>query len=157
MSVSTDIKNLLISKINALSSTQAVYGYSELNPSGWPCVWVKTADLQGTVATTAENRRIYAYNVMCLLTLGEDFIKDGSVNREEYAETTLATVTDEIINAMDKVAFITELNAIYSAGDTTVLFIEAADASWGEVDMQSGKAKAVQLTLRIQTDYNTRT
>ena len=94
---------------------------------------------------------------MCLLTLGENFIKDGSVNREEYAETTLATVTDEIINAMDKVAFITELNAIYSAGDTTVLFIEAADATWGEVDMQTGKAKAVQLTLRIQTDYNTRT
>lgn len=156
MSVSTDLKSLLVSKINALSSTQAVYSYSELNPSGWPCVWVKTADLQGTFATTAENRRIYAYNVTCLLTLGEDFIKDGSVQREEYAENTLATVVDDIINAVDDVAFITELNAIYSAGDTTVLFVEAADAQWGEVDMQSGKAKAVQVTLMIHTDYNTR-
>lgn len=156
MSVSTDIKSLLVSKINALSSTQAVYSYSELNPSGWPCVWVKTADLQGTFATTAENRRIYAYNVTCLLTLGEDFIKDGSVQREEYAENTLATVVDEIINAVDDVTFITQLNAIYTAGDTTVLFVEAADAQWGEVDMQSGKAKAVQVTLMIHTDYNTR-
>lgn len=156
MSVSTDIKSLLVSKINALSSTQAVYSYSELNPSGWPCVWVKTADLQGTFATTAENRRIYAYNVTCLLTLGEDFIKDGSVQREEYAENVLAGVTDDIINAIDDVGFITELNAIYTGGDTTVLFVEAADAQWGEVDMQSGKAKAVQVTLMIHTDYNTR-
>lgn len=156
MSVSTDIKSLLVSKINALSSTQAVYSYSELNPTGWPCVWVKTADLQGTFVTTAENRRIYAYNVTCLLTLGEDFIKDGSIQREEYAENVLAGVTDDIINAVDDVAFITELNAIYSAGDTTVLFIEAADAQWGEVDMQTGKAKAVQITLMIHTDYNTR-
>jgi len=156
MSVSTDIKSLLVSKINALASTQAVYSYSELNPSGWPCVWVKTADLQGTFATTVENRRIYAYDVTCLLTLGEDFIKDGSIQREEYAENTLATVTDDIINAVDDVAFITELNAIYSGGDTTVLFVEAADARWGEVDMQSGKAKAVQVTLMIHTDYNTR-
>ena len=156
MSVSTDIKSLLVSKINALSSTQAVYSYSELNPSGWPCVWVKTADLQGTFATTAENRRIYAYNVTCLLTLGEDFIKDGTP-REEYAENILATVVDDIINAVDDVAFITQLNAIYSAGDTTVLFVEAADAQWGEVDMQSGKAKAIQVTLMIHTDYNTRT
>lgn len=156
MSTSTDIKSLLVSKINALSSTQAVYSYSELNPSGWPCVWVKTADLQGTFATTAENRRIYAYNVTCLLTLGEDFIKDGSVQREEYAENVLAGVTDDIINAVDDVAFITQLNNIYSAGDTTVLFVEAADAQWGEVDMQSGKAKAVQVTLMIHTDYNTR-
>lgn len=156
MSVSTNIKSLLVAKINALNSVQAVYSYSELNPDGWPCVWVKTADLQGTFATTAENRRIYAYNVTCLLTLGEDFIKDGSVQREEYAENTLATVVDEIINAVDDVTFITQLNAIYTAGDTTVLFVEAADAQWGEVDMQSGKAKAVQITLMVHTDYNTR-
>lgn len=156
MSVSTDLKSLLVTKINALASTQAVYGYSELNPSGWPCVWVKATDLQGTFATTAENRRIYAYNVTCLLTLGEDFIKDGSIQREEYAENTLATVVDDIINAVDDVAFITELNNIYSGGDTVALFVEAADAQWGEVDMQSGKAKAVQITLMIHTDYNTR-
>lgn len=156
MSVSTDIKSLLVTKINALNSTQAVYGYSELNPSGWPCVWVKATNLQGTFATTAENRRIYAYDVTCLLTLGEDFIKDGSVQREEYAENTLATVVDDIINAVDDVAFITELNNIYSAGDTVALFVEAADAQWGEVDMQAGKAKAIQITLMIHTDYNTR-
>lgn len=156
MSVSTDIKSLLVSKINSVGSVQTVYSYSELNPDGWPAVWVKTSDLQGTFATTAENRRVYAYNVMCLLTLGEDFIKDGSVQREEYAENTLATVVDDIINAVDDVAFIAQLNAIYSAGDTTVLFVEAADAQWGEVDMQAGKAKAIQITLMIHTDYNTR-
>ena len=135
---------------------QSIYSYSELNPSGWPAVWVKTANLDGTFVTTAENRRIYAYDVTCLLTLGEDFIKNGSIQREEYAENTLATVVDDIINVVDDVAFITQLNAIYTSGDTTVLFVEAADARWGEVDMQSGKAKAIQVTLSIHTDYNTR-
>ena len=157
MSVSTDIKSLLVNKINALSSTQAVYSYSELNPDGWPCVWVKTSDLQGTFATTAENRRIYAYDVTCILTLGEDFIKNGSIQREEYAENTLATVVDDILTLVDDITFITQLQGIYTSGDTAVLFVEAADAKWGEIDMQSGKAKAIQITLLIHTDYNTRT
>lgn len=155
--VSSDVKKLLVDKINDLSSTEAVYGYRELNPDGWPCVWVTSANLQGTFATTAENRRIYGYNVTCMLTLGQDFIKDGSIQREEYAENTLATVADQIINYIDDVTFIADLNAIYSAGDTTVLFVEAADAEWGEVSMQDGIAKAIQITLMIQTDYNTRT
>jgi len=155
-SVSTDVKNLIINKINNLASVQSVYGYSELLPSGWPCVWVKTSDLQGTFVTTAENRRIYSYDVTCLLTLGEDFIKDKSIQREEYAENTLATVSDQIINLLDKTSFITDLNAIYTAGDTTVLFIEAADAKWGEVDMQNGKAKAIQVSIMIHTDWNAR-
>jgi len=157
MSVSTDIKKLLVNKINGLSSTQAVYGYSELNPSGWPCVWVKTADLQGTFVTTSENRRIYAYDVTAILTLGENFIKDGSVQREEYAENTLATVTDQIVNLFDDTSFISQLNGIYTTGDTTALFVEAADARWGEIDMQSGKAKAIQISLMIHTDYNVTT
>ena len=157
MSVSTDVKELLVNKINALSSTQAVYGYAELNPSGWPCVWVKTADLQGTFATTSENRRIYSYDITAILTLGENFIKDGSVQREEYAENVLAEVTDQIVNIFDDTSFISELNGIYTSGDTTVLFVEAADARWGEIDMQSGKAKAIQISLLVHTDYNTTT
>lgn len=157
MSVSTDVKNLLIAKINNLTTTQAVYGYEELNPDGWPAVWITTSDLQGTFATTTENRRVYGYRVMCLWPLGEDFIKDGSIQREEYAENTLADVVDQIINLVDDQSFITQLNAIYSAGDTTVLFVEAADAQWGNVTTEKGKCKGVQLTLMIHTDYNTTT
>lgn len=55
MSVSKDIKTLVVNTINALSSTQAVYSYNELMPSGWPCVWVTASDLDGSFATTAEN------------------------------------------------------------------------------------------------------
>lgn len=157
MSVSKDIKSQLVATIDGLSTTQAVYGYEELNPSGWPCVWVKPDNLQGTFVTTAENRRIYAYKVTTTFPLGEDFIKDSSIQREEYAENILAEVVDQIINTIDDVSFITTLNAIYSAGDNTVLFVEAADAQWGEIDMQKGKAKAIQVTLLINTDYNTRT
>ena len=94
---------------------------------------------------------------MCLFPLGEDFVKDNSIQRVEYAENTLNDVVDQIINLTDDKTFITTLNAIYSAGDTTVLFVDAADAEWGTVDMQKGKAKGVQITLLINTDYNVTT
>jgi hypothetical protein len=58
---------------------------------------------------------------------------------------------------IDDKTFITTLNNIYSAGDSTVLFVEASDAQWGTVDMQKGKAKGVQVTLLIHTDYNVTT
>jgi hypothetical protein len=157
MSVSTDIKKQLVTSINALSTTQAVYGYEELDPNGWPAVWVTTSNLNGTFVTTTENRRVYGFNVMCLFPLGEDFIKDGSIQRVEYAENTLNDVVDQIINLIDDKTFITTLNNIYSAGDSTVLFVEASDAQWGTVDMQKGKAKGVQVTLLIHTDYNVTT
>lgn len=155
MSISTDIKNLIITSVNGLASTQTVYGYRELNPTGWPAVWVVTSDMDGTFATTAENRRIYAYSVTCLWPLGEDFEKDGTP-REEYAEEVLATVVDEIINVIDDRGFLNTINT-YGSGDTVGLFIEASDAQWGEIDFQKGKAKAVQMLIRIHTDYNTAT
>lgn len=157
MSVSKDVKDLLTNKIAALSTVQAVYGYEELNPSGWPCVWVRPSNLEGTFATSVENKRVYAYKVTAILPLGEDFIKDSSVQREEYAENVLGDVVDQIINYVDDTTFIAQLNAIYSAGDNTVLYVDAADAQWGEIDMQKGKAKAIQVSLLINTDYNTRT
>lgn len=157
MSVSKDVKKLLIDKIGGLSTVQAAYGYEELNPTGWPCVWINPDNLQGTFATTSENRRIYGYKATVIMSLGEDFIKDGSVQREEYAQDVISDVVDQIINYVDDVTFITQLNNIYSAGDNTVLFIEAADAEWGNIDMQNGKARAVQISLMIHTDYNTRT
>lgn len=157
MSVSTDIKKQLATTINALGQAQSVYKYNELNPTGWPCVWIVTDDLQGSFWSTAENKRVYSYKITCLFPLGEDFVKDGSIQREEYAENVLADVVDAILTAVEDTSFITTLNAIYSSGDTTVLFAEAADAAWGEVDMQKGKAKAIQMSLMIHTDYNTRT
>lgn len=156
MSISKDIKDLIITTVNSLSTTQSVYGYEELNPNGWPCVWVKTDDLQGTFATTAENRRIYGYKLTSIFPLGEDFVKDSSLQREEFAENVLADVVDQIINAIDDNAFLDTIND-FSSGDTTGLFIEAADATWGEIDMQLGKAKAVQISLMIHTDYNVTT
>jgi len=153
MSISKDIKDLLITTINALSTTQSVYGYQELNPNGWPCVWVNVDDLQGTFATTSENRRVYGYKVTSIFPLGEDFIKDGSVQREEYAENVLADVVDQIINAIDDNSFLDTIND-FSSGDTTGLYVEAADCEWGVIDMEKGKGKAVQISLMIHTDYN---
>lgn len=156
MSISKDIKDLIITTVNNLSTTQAVYGYEEINPNGWPCVWVKIDDLEGTFATTAENRRIYAYKLTTIFPLGENFVKDNSIQREEYAENVLADVVDQIINAIDDNSFLDTINE-FNSGDTTGLFVEASNAIWGYLDMQLGKARAVQVSLMIHTDYNVTT
>jgi len=101
MSITTELRKQLINRINALSSVQSVYGYEELNPSGWPAVWVVPSDIDGIFATTAENQRTFSYSVSCLFPIGEDFIKDNSIQRVEYADDTLATVVDQIIDDLD--------------------------------------------------------
>lgn len=143
MSVSTTIKNQLISKIQACSSVQVVYGYEEINPSGFPAIFIKAADMEGEFASTAENSRLYAYTALILFPIGQDFIPPNNMNRLQYAEETVATVVDEIINSVD---------TDFELDGSPVLFTNAADVLWGEYEYEGGVAKAAQLTLRVYTE-----
>ncbi len=134
--------------IKGLESVQECYGHEELNPKGWPSVFVVPSDLVGQFVSNVENSRTYGFRITCVFPIGQDFIKDGSVNRLEYAEETIATVLDEIINAVDT-NFVLE--------GTPVLFINAADMQWGTANLESGTCKAAQITLKIYTEYDART
>lgn len=141
MSVSTTIKHQLISKIQSCASVQKVYGYEEVNPSGFPAVFIKAADMEGEFASTAENSRVYAYTALIIFPIGQDM--QTTINRLQYAEETVATVVDEIINAVD---------TDYELDGSPVLFTNAADVSWGDYEYEGGVAKAAQLTLRVYTE-----
>lgn len=155
MSISSDLRTTLVNRIEDLSTVQKVYDYRELNPTGYPCVWVVPADLDGVFLSTTENRRVVGFQILIIFPLGEDFIKDNSINRERYAENVIGDVLDQIINDLDTNSFVSTF-ADMSDANTTFINAEAADAEWGEVDMQHGKARALQITLMIKLDYQVR-
>lgn len=147
MSISTTVKNQLKDFIQNLPSVQKTYGHEELNPSGFPAVFVVPGDMQGEFVANNANSRVYAFKITCVFPTGQDFVKDNTANREEYAEETIATVLDEIINAVDT-NFILE--------GTPVLYANAADIQWGKANLENGVCKAAQISLRIYTEYEVR-
>lgn len=147
MSVSTEVKNQLIDFIKGLQSVQECYGHEELNPAGFPAVFIDAGSMQGEFVSNVDNSRIYAFRITAVFPLGQNFIKDPNVNRLEFAEQTIATVLDEIINAVD---------TNFQLEGTPVLYANAADIQWGEANLENGVCKAAQISLRIYTEYRVR-
>lgn len=143
MSVVSDIKDQLKRSIQSCSSVDKVYGYEEVNPTGWPCVMLTPADMQGEFASTSENSRVYGFKALILFTLGQDMETPKTLNRLEYAENVIMTVIDEIINAVDD-------NIVLEG--TPVLFVNAADANWGYTSGEFGEARSAEITLRVYTE-----
>jgi len=150
MSVSTDIKNHVKANIQACQSVQKVYGHEEVNPTGWPAVMVTAADMQGEFSSNAQNSRIYAFRCLILFPIGQDMPGQPSgTNRLEYAEQIIATVIDEIINAVDT-------DFMLQGSDPTVLFVNAADAAWQYTAYEGGEARSAEITLKIYTEKTIR-
>ncbi len=145
MSVSNNIKKAVKLNVQACPSVQAVYGHEELNPSGFPAVMITAGDMDGEFSSNAENSRIYAFRVYILFPIGQDYPIPPQTNRMEYAETVIATVIDEIIN-------ITDTDFELAGSDTTVLYVNAADVSWGYTSYEGGEARSAELTLRVYTE-----
>lgn len=143
MSASVTIKNQIIAKIQTIESVQTVYPAEFINPTGWPAVFVVLTDMEGEFTSTAENSRVYAYRVTIGFPIGQDFVPSSEKNRLDYAEQTVATVVDEIINVID---------TDFELDGTPVLYTEAADVSWGIIEYEGGIAKAAQVTIRVYTE-----
>lgn len=144
MAVATQIKAQIILKIQSVDSVQTVYGYEKDNPTGYPAVMVKAADLEGEFSSNTENSRVYTYSVLIIFPVGQDIQVPKTMDRLEYAENVVADVVDDIINAVD-----TDYEL-----DTPVLFVNAADGVYGEYEFEGGIAKAFTMTLRVYTEKN---
>lgn len=143
MSASVTIKNQIKAKIQTCPSVQAIYGYEEVNPSGWPAVMLTPADMQGEFSSNTENSRIYGYKVLILFDLGQDMEQPKTLNRLEYAENVICTVIDEIINAVDD---------NYELDRSPVLYVNAADVAWGYMSGEFGEARSAEITLNVYTE-----
>lgn len=145
MSVSTDIKNHIKANIQSLSTVQAVYGHEELNPSGFPAVMVTAGDMDGEFSSNAENSRLYAFRILILFPVGQDYPIPDNLNRMEYAEQVIAEVIDGIIN-------ISDTDFELSGSNPTVLYVNAADVLWSYTSYEGGEARAAELTLKVYTE-----
>lgn len=143
MSVSIDIKQQLIRKIQALASVDVVYPAVKLNPKGFPAVNITPNTEEGEFSSNAENSRIYTYNTMIMFPTGQDFVPDSERERLDYAEVVIAGVIDDIINAVD---------TDYELDGNPVLFVNAADVEWGYVDIENGECRAANVILRVYTE-----
>lgn len=143
MSVSVQIKNQIKSKVQSCPSVQQTYGYEEVNPSGWPCVMITPQNINGEFSSNTENSRVYPFRVLILFSLGQDMETPKTLNRLEYAENVVGTVIDEIINSIDD-NFILE--------GTPVLFVNAADVTWGYYPIEGGEARGAEITLNVYTE-----
>ena len=145
MSISTDVKSQLISFIQSLDTVKVTYGHEEMNPSGWPAVFVEPTGMVGNFVSTSTNSRIYAFRITVIFPISQDLPDiPTDTNRLEYAEQTIAEVVDEIINT---------IYTDFELNGTPVLYVEAADADWGEAAIDVGIVKAIQITLKIYTEF----
>lgn len=143
MSVSIQIKDQLINKIEVLSSVEVVYPALKLNPSGWPCVYITPDAEEGEFSSNAENSRVYVYNASVLFPMGQDFVPEPERDRLDYAEVVIAKVIDDMINAID---------TDYELEGNPVLYVNAADVDWGYIDYEGGVARAANVVLRVYTE-----
>lgn len=143
MSVSIDIKDQIIDKIEPLSSVKYVYPAMKLDFEGWPAVFVTTNTEEGEFSSNAENSRVYTYNCQVVVPIGQDVVAEQERERLDYAERTIAQVLDEIINAVD---------TDYELDGSPVLFVNAADVEWGYTDYEGGVARAANVILRVYTE-----
>lgn len=143
MSDSVTIKRQIITKVQSCSSVDQVYGYEEVNPTGWPCVMVTPGDMQGEFSSNTENSRVYSYNLLIMFTLGQDIETPKTQNRLEYAENVIATVIDEIITAVDN---------DFELEGSPVLYVNAADVLWGYKTAEFGVARSAEITLNVYTE-----
>lgn len=137
------IKQQIKHYIQTCPSVQQVYGYEEVNPTGWPCVMLTPADMTGEFSSTSENSRVYSYKALILFTLGQDMETPKTLNRLEYAENVIMGVIDEIINAID-------YNIVLES--TPVLFVNAADVSWGYISGEFGEARSAEIIINVYTE-----
>ena len=146
-SVSYNIKQQIISKINALSSVEVVYPAEKINPSGYPAVFVVPTEEEGEFSSNAENSRIYGYSCLVLFPEGQDFVDDSEADRLDYAEQVVGKVVDDIINTID-----TDYELDSLPFDVNVMFVNASDVVWGKYQYEGGIAKSAEVILKVYTE-----
>lgn len=143
MSIAIQIRNQIKDYVQSCPSVQAVYGYENVNPSGWPCVIISLQGINGEFSSNTENSRVYQFKVLALWSLGQDIEVPKQLDRLEYAEEVLTTVIDEIITAVD--------NNFELEGLPT-LYVNASDVTWGYMAAEFGEARSAEIILNVYTE-----
>jgi len=145
-SLNRTLREQIRNKIDELDSVHKVYTYPKLPFEGDPTVLVLQGDMEGEFWSTAENRRIYGFRIITLFNVGQS-LQNIDDDRMQYAHEAIGQVVEEIINALD---------SDYELGQfsSQVLYLDALDVVFSEVEYEGGYAHSAELTVRVHTDYS---
>lgn len=141
--VSIQIKEMLIERIQDLSSVEVVYPSAVINDKGWPAVSITPDTEEGEFSSNAENSRVYSYNCTVLFPMGQDFVPEAERERLDYCERVIAQVIEDIINVIDM---------DFELDRGVVLFVNAADTEWQYYEYEGGIARAANIILKVYTE-----
>lgn len=145
MSTTRIIKDMLIQRIQSIDSVQVVYPSEGINPSGFPAVYIRAADIDSEFSSNTENSRIFGYKCTVIFPVSQDMIPEEEISRMDYAETVLGGVLDDIIDAIDK---------DFELDGAPVLYCNATDCQWLYVKFEGGEGEAIQFTIKVYTEKN---
>ncbi len=141
--VSIQIKDMLISRIEDLSSVQKVYPSAVINNEGWPAVAITPDSETGEFSSNSENSRLYRYNCTIIFPIGSDYIPEAERERMDYAERIIAEVGEQILNVVD---------TDFELDGGVVLFVHAGDMDWQYYQFEGGMARAANVILEAYTE-----
>jgi hypothetical protein len=143
--VSQLIKAQIKTKVQSCASVQEVHTATDINPKGWPAVFIELKRITGEFSSNAEDSRVYQYSLQVQFPLGQDMAPENltTPDRMEYAQNVIETVIDEIINAID---------TDFELDGSPVLFVEASDVDWGYIDIEGGVARAAEIIISVYTE-----
>lgn len=145
-SLNRTIKEQIRDKIDALSSVAKVYTFPKFPIEQDPTVFVLYGSLEGEFWSNRDNERTYAYRVLVIYNIGQD-TPGETEEREQHAHEAIGQTVEEVINALDTDFELGQFNA-------DVVYLDAVDVVYGEIEAQDGMAVVGDLTIRVHTLYN---
>ena len=130
------IRTAIIDKINSddITKIQVAYRTDRSTLEGFPAAVVSPSENEADYATTASDRRVYAFKVRLYYP-----IKDGS--EQDSADIALEEALDEMIDAFST------RDALGAACD----WIEPVPSIWQYEERDAGLHRMAELTLRCIT------
>lgn len=142
MSAIKNIKKSIITQLATISTVNKVYDHEKINPTDFPCVFVTFNGSDNEFFTNAENKRVHSYRILALAQIGQDRTNS---DRVELAEQTIEDITGDILDKLD--------SNITLAGDTQVIFMEAAVGTPSYYEYEGGWARGVEIIAKVHSIY----
>lgn len=145
-SLARKIKEQMRDMIGALPNVSKVYTFDRLPLEASPTVIIKYGTVEGEFWSTAEDMRIYAYNIKVLvpMTYPPNDPSEAANTELQQAEEELAVTVEDVLNVLDTNYELSQFNA-------DVVYLDAVDGIYGEYSYEGGYAKGAELTVRVHT------
>lgn len=137
-----NIKQSIITNLQAVSTLNKVYAYEKVNPAGFPAAFVTFMGTENEFYSNAENKRVFVYRILVLAQIGQN--RDDS-DRVERAEEVIEAVVGDVLGALD--------SDIELDNNSQVVFMEAALGEPGYVEYEGGWARSAEITARVHSIY----